>query len=56
MLAEQRAHTILQLVIKRQTVSVAELCELTSASEATIRRDLNALARLGKLNKLYFAM
>ena len=53
MLAEQRARTILQLVSQRQTVSVADLCELTGASEATIRRDLNALARLGKLNKVH---
>lgn len=53
MLAEQRARTILQLVSQRQTVSVADLCELTGASEATIRRDLNALDRLGKLNKIH---
>lgn len=53
MLAEQRARTILQLVSQRQTVSVADLCELTGASEATIRRDLNALDRLGKLNKVH---
>ena len=53
MLAEQRARTILQQVSQRQTVSVADLCALTGASEATIRRDLNALARLGKLNKVH---
>jgi len=53
MLAEQRARTILQLVSQRQTVSVADLCDLTGASEATIRRDLNALARQGKLNKVH---
>ena len=53
MLAEQRARTILQLVAQRQTVSVADLCELTGASEATIRRDLNALDRQGKLNKIH---
>ncbi|MDE7260482.1 MAG: DeoR/GlpR family DNA-binding transcription regulator [Oscillospiraceae bacterium] len=53
MLAEQRARSILQLVSQRQTVSVADLCELTGASEATIRRDLNALDRQGKLNKVH---
>ena len=53
MLAEQRARTILQFVSQRQTVSVADLCSLTGASEATIRRDLNALARQGKLNKVH---
>lgn len=53
MLAEQRARTILQQVSQHQTVSVADLCALTGASEATIRRDLNALARIGKLNKVH---
>lgn len=53
MLAEQRARTILQQVSRHQTVSVADLCALTGASEATIRRDLNALARIGKLNKVH---
>ena len=53
MLAEQRARTILQQVSQRQTVSVTELCQITGASEATIRRDLNALARTGKLVKIH---
>ena len=53
MLAEQRARAILQQVAQRQTVSVADLCALTGASEATVRRDLNALARQGKLNKIH---
>jgi len=53
MLAEQRARTILQLVAQRQSVSVADLCGLTGASEATIRRDLNALARQGRLKKVH---
>ena len=53
MLAEQRIRAILQQVAQRQTVSVTELCQLTGASEATIRRDLNALARQGRLNKVH---
>jgi len=53
MLAEQRARTILQQLAQRQTVSVTDLCQMTGASEATIRRDLNALARQGKLNKVH---
>ena len=53
MLAEQRLRAILQQVSQRQTVSVADLCQLTGASEATIRRDLNALARQGKLVKIH---
>ena len=53
MLAEQRARAILQQVSQHQTVSVAELCQATGASEATIRRDLNALARQGRLVKIH---
>ena len=53
MLAEQRARAILQQISQRQTVSVADLCQVTGASEATIRRDLNALARQGRLVKVH---
>ena len=53
MLAEQRARAILQQISQHQTVSVTDLCQATGASEATIRRDLNALARQGKLVKIH---
>ncbi len=53
MLAEQRARAILDQLTQRQTVSVTDLCQTTGASEATIRRDLNALARQGKLVKIH---
>ena len=53
MLAEQRARAILQELSQHQTVSVADLCQSTGASEATIRRDLNALARQGRLVKIH---
>lgn len=53
MLAEQRARAILQQVSQNQTVSVSELCRMTGASEATIRRDLNTLARQGRLVKIH---
>ena len=53
MLAEQRARAILQQVTQRQTVSVTDLCQITGASEATIRRDLNTLARQGRLVKIH---
>ena len=53
MLAEQRARAILQQVSQHQTVSVADLCQMTGASEATIRRDLNTLARQGRLVKIH---
>lgn len=53
MLAEQRAETIIQALAELRTASVSQLCGLTGASEATIRRDLNALAQQGKLNKVH---
>ena len=49
MLAEQRFEIILQELNEHRAAGVPRLCELTGASEATIRRDLNALARQGKL-------
>lgn len=52
MLSEQRTKAILQALEELRTASVSQLCSLTGASEATIRRDLNALARQGKLNKV----
>lgn len=53
MLAELRMEAILAELEKEQAVSVAQLCQITGASEATIRRDLNELARRGKLNKVH---
>lgn len=53
MLAEQRARAILQQVSQCRTVRVTELCQVTGASEATIRRDLNSLARQGRLVKIH---
>lgn len=53
MLAELRMEAILAQLEKEQAVSVAQLCQITGASEATIRRDLNELARRGKLNKVH---
>lgn len=53
MLAEQRFAAILQDLAEQRAVSVARLCQVTGASEATIRRDLTALARQGKLNKVH---
>lgn len=53
MLAKQRARAILQQLSQHRTVSVTDLCQITGASEATIRRDLNALAQQGRLVKVY---
>ena len=53
MLAEQRAEQILRELAQRRAVSVTDLCQVTGASEATIRRDLNMLARQGRLVKVH---
>lgn len=53
MLAEQRMEAILTELEQQRAVSVGQLCEVTGASEATIRRDLTVLARQGKLNKVH---
>ena len=53
MLAEQRMEVILTELAQRRAVSVTDLCQVTGASEATIRRDLNTLARQRKLNKVH---
>ena len=53
MLAEQRAEAILTELAQRRAVSVTDLCQVTGASEATIRRDLNTLAAQGKLSKVH---
>lgn len=53
MLTEQRFNAILSELAEQRAASVTRLCEITGASEATIRRDLNALARQGRLNKVH---
>ena len=53
MLAEERFALILDLLARQRTATVQELCEALSASESTIRRDLNELDKLGKLNKVH---
>ena len=53
MLAEQRAERILSELARRRAVTVTDLCQVTGASEATIRRDLTALSRQGKLSKVH---
>lgn len=53
MLAEQRTEVILSELAVRRAVSVGDLCQKTGASEATIRRDLNALSRQRRLQKVH---
>lgn len=53
MLAEERFSVILQLLKEKNTATVGECSEITGASEATVRRDLNLLHRQGKLIKVH---
>ncbi len=52
MLERERHRIIRNLVEDRAVVSVTELVELLTASEATIRRDINAMADRGELRRV----
>ena len=52
MLTEKRYELILKLLDEQNSVTVAEIKEKLKISESTIRRDLNALDKAGKLNKV----
>ncbi len=52
MLERERHTIILKLVGDRSIVSVVELAGLLNASEATIRRDINALAEQGAVRRI----
>ncbi len=51
MLTEQRLDIILKLLEERKSITVTELRELLDASESTVRRDITALDKAGKLTK-----
>lgn len=53
MLTQERYQSILQLLNEKNTVTVSELTEHLNTSESTIRRDLNALDKQGKLHKVF---
>lgn len=52
MLESERHRMILKLLVTRSIVSVTELVELLGASEASIRRDINALAERGEVKRV----
>jgi DeoR family ulaG and ulaABCDEF operon transcriptional repressor len=52
MLERERHTIILKLLDDRSIVSVVELAGLLNASEATVRRDVNALAEQGALRRI----
>src|SRR6266566_7494879 len=51
-LERERHHLILKLIDERSIVSIVQLAELLSASDATLRRDINALAEQGQLRRI----
>jgi len=51
-LERERHSLILRLVEERSIVSVADLVELIGASEATVRRDIGALAERGEVKRV----
>ena len=52
MLERERHTIILKLVHDRSIISVVELAALLNASEATIRRDINAMAEQGSVRRI----
>lgn len=49
---KERHHVILSALQERSIATVVELCSLTGASEATIRRDIAALHVAKKLRRI----
>ena len=53
MLTEERYATILRILEEKKAVTVLELTKALGASESTVRRDLSALHKSGRLYKVY---
>ena len=53
MLTEQRYQIILDLLKEKKSVTATELKELLDTSESTVRRDITALHKAGKLTKVF---
>ena len=53
MLTEQRYDIILNLVNERKSITATELKEILDTSESTVRRDITALHKAGKLIKVF---
>ena len=52
MLERERHRLILKLVEERSVISVGDLVELLGASEATVRRDINAMSERGEIKRV----
>ena len=53
MLAEERRKKIIEMLRKKENISISELCNVTGASVATIRRDLSRMENRGLLVKVH---
>ena len=53
MLTEERYNKILSELAINNSASVTTLAEITESSESTVRRDLSALSKIGKLKKVH---
>ncbi len=53
MLTQERYRTIIDILSERDAATVTELANALGISESTIRRDLTALDREGRLRKVY---
>jgi DeoR/GlpR family transcriptional regulator of sugar metabolism len=53
MVPAERRKQILELIEKRNSISVAELCRLLDVSDMTIRRDLRILSNRGLLERVH---
>ena len=53
MLTKQRQEIIINLLEKHGSVTVAEIKDILGASESTIRRDITALDKEGRLIKVF---
>jgi DeoR family transcriptional regulator of aga operon len=49
----ERQNKILHLILHSQRISIPEVCEAFSVSEATARRDLEALSSEGKIQRVH---
>ncbi|MBQ6824848.1 MAG: DeoR/GlpR transcriptional regulator [Clostridia bacterium] len=53
MIQYQRQEEILQILDKHHSMSIKKLAKVLYTSEATVRRDLNALERMGLVHRIY---
>lgn len=53
MLTQQRTEIILKLLKEKGSITVTEVRDLLDTSESTVRRDITALDKEGKLEKVF---